>query len=156
LKQYDRASEVGNKLLNLGYADEESKIEAQFYIAKSNLELNQLDQALASFEQVYKQNKTEIGAESMYQVAYINFLKEKYKESQDLIMKLKDDFSYYDYWKAKAFILLADISLKTGDIFTAKNTLQSIVDNYEKDDDVRQTAKDKLNQIKENEKQAPK
>lgn len=156
LKQYDRASEVGNKLLNLGYADEQSKIEAQFYIAKSHLELNQLDQALASFEQVYKQNKTEIGAEAMYQVAYINFLKEKYKESQDLVMKLKDDFSYYDYWKAKAFILLADISLKTGDTFTAKNTLQSIVDNYEKDDDVRKTAKEKLNQILENEKQAPK
>ncbi len=42
-----------------------------------------------------------------------------------------DEFSSYDYWLAKSFILLADIYTITGDLFQAKQTLQSIIDNYE-------------------------
>jgi TolA-binding protein len=64
---------------------------------------------------------------------------------------LKDQFSFYDYWYAKSFILLADCYAKTGDYFQAKSTLQSIIDKYEGAELV-QIAKDKLKAIQEMEK----
>jgi thioredoxin-like negative regulator of GroEL len=44
---------------------------------------------------------------------------------------------------AKSFILLADVYLATGNEFQARQTLQSIIDNYE-GEDLRQLARQKL------------
>jgi TolA-binding protein len=155
LNQYDKTIDVAGKLLNLAYADDASKKAARFYQAKSQLELNQVEQALPTFIQVYKDDKSEIGAEAMYDVAYIYFTQGKYKDAQDIIFSLKDRYASYDYWRAKAFILLSDIFVKTGDDFQAKSTLQSIIENYEGADLVK-IAKDKLNEIKERQKNNPK
>ena len=151
---YDQTIETGNKILNLAFADVESKHTAQYYIAKSQLALNQLDLALPNFDAVYKNDKSEIGAESMYDVAYINFQQGKYKDAQDLIYALKDRYDIYDYWKAKAFILSADISEKTGDNFQAKSTLKSIIDNYE-GEDLKKIAQQKLQEIVDKESKIP-
>jgi hypothetical protein len=48
---------------------------------------------------------------------------------------------------AKSFILLADNYVALKDIFQAKSTLQSIIENYEGDDDILPTAKEKLQAI---------
>ena len=154
LNNYNQCIETGNKILNLAYADAESKHTAQFYIAKSQLALNQLDLALPNFDAVYKDDKSEIGAESMYEVAYISFQQGKYKDAQDLIYALKDRYDIYDYWKAKAFILSADISEKTGDNFQAKSTLKSIIDNYE-GEDLKKIAEQKLQEIIDKESRPP-
>ena len=154
LNMYNETIETGNKILNLAYADADSKHAAQYYIAKSELDLNQLDLALPNFDAVYKNDKSEIGAESMYNVAYINFQQGKYKDAQDLIYSLKDRYDIYDYWKAKAFILSADISEKTGDNFQAKSTLKSIIDNYE-GEDLKKIAQNKLQEIIEKESKIP-
>jgi TolA-binding protein len=153
-KNYDKAIEAGNKLLNLGYADAPYKLRAHYFIGKSEFELNKTEEALSSFSMVYKENKGSMGAEAMYLVALIDFSKEKITESEDLIYKLKDDFPSQDYWKAKAFILLADINIKKNDLFTAKNTLQSIVENSDSPE-LKKIAQDKLEQIKETEKNNP-
>jgi lipopolysaccharide biosynthesis regulator YciM len=149
---YDKTIDMANKILNTGYADNPSKTAAQFYMGKSQLQKQQLDQALANFNTVYENDKSEMGAEAMYDVADIQYLQEKYTDAQKTIFALKDKFSFYDYWYAKAFILLADTYVKTGDTFQAKSTLQSIIDNYKGNDDILQTAKDKLNSIQDNEK----
>ncbi|RYD81218.1 MAG: tetratricopeptide repeat protein [Sphingobacteriales bacterium] len=147
LNNYEKTVEAGNKVLNLGFADDESKIEAQLYIAKSHLSLNQLELALANFSAVQKASKAEAGAEAMYNVAYIQYLQEKYDDAQNTIFDLKDKYAFYDYWKAKGFILLSDVFVKLGDDFQAKNTLQSIIDKYTGKDEIKTTAQDKLNII---------
>ena len=151
-KNYDKTIESANKLLNLGYADAPVKTEAQFLIGKSYLAQNKPEQALTSLSYVYQNNKAEMGAEAMYDVCSILFNQEKVTESEDLIYKMKDDFAGYDYWKAKAFIILADINVKKADYFTARNLLQNIIDNYD-DPDIKKTASEKLNQVTELEKQ---
>jgi TolA-binding protein len=150
LNQYEPCIETGNKLLNLAYADETSKHAAQFYMAKSYLELSKLDQALPLFESVYKNDNSEMGAEALYDVAYINFLQTKYKDAQDMVFKLKDKYPDYNYWKAKAYILLADVLVKTGDDFNAKSTLQGIIDKYD-GEDLKKIASQKLQEIKDRE-----
>jgi len=49
-------------------------------------------------------------------------------------MALSKEYSSSDYWVAKGFILLADVYMKKGNAFQAKQTLQSIIDNYEGED----------------------
>jgi len=47
----------------------------------------------------------------------------------------------------KGFILLSDIYVKEKDYFQAKATLQSIIDNYEKDDGILDICKMKLKEV---------
>jgi hypothetical protein len=53
----------------------------------------------------------------------------------------------YDYWIAKGLILLSDVFLANGDIFQAKATLQSIVDNYTGDQMLIQIAETNLQKL---------
>src|SRR6202000_1506703 len=70
-----------------------------------------------------------------------------YKASQKTCFEMNTDFSNYEYWVAKAFILLADNYVKLKDNFQAKATLQSIIDNYKGDDDILPTARQHLDAI---------
>jgi predicted negative regulator of RcsB-dependent stress response len=47
------------------------------------------------------------------------------------VYDLVDEMPSYDYWLAKSFILLADNYVKLGNVFQAKRTLQSVIDNHE-------------------------
>jgi hypothetical protein len=54
----------------------------------------------------------------------------------------------HDYWVAKTYILISDNYIGMKDIFQAKSTLQSIIENYEvDDDDILITAKEKLKKL---------
>jgi TolA-binding protein len=152
LNDYQKTLDIGNKILSLGYTDGDLKTSAQFYMGKSYMALNQEENAMASFTQVMKANDAEMGAEANYEVAHIYFMQEKYEDSRKSVMALKDNYDGYNYWRAKAFILLADIYVKDGDTFQAKSTLQSIIDKYSpKDDGIVEAAKEKLEEIKANE-----
>ena len=54
----------------------------------------------------------------------------EYHEAENLIFELIDHYAAYDYWVARSFILLADVYMKLDNTFQAKQTLQSIIDNY--------------------------
>lgn len=58
-----------------------------------------------------------------------------------------DNYPSYEYWLINTYILLSDNYLVTNDLFQAKATLQSVLNNYEKDDDLRKMAQNKFNQI---------
>ena len=59
---------------------------------------------------------------------------------------MKSDFSAYDEWVGKAYLLLADNFLATGELFQAKGTLKSLVDNFPRQD-IRDAAREKLKAI---------
>jgi hypothetical protein len=69
-------------------------------------------------------------AEALYNRAYIQLLDKKIESSRADVYRLNDDFSAYEYWVVKGFIILSDIYLLEEDLFQAKATLQSIIDNY--------------------------
>lgn len=89
-------------------------------------------------------------AEAKYYLCLIEFNLGNYKLCEAMIFELTNKYSAYDYWVAKSFILLADSYLKTGNNFQAKETLKSVMDNYE-GDDLRKIAAEKLEAIIEQE-----
>ncbi len=131
LKQFEACIETANNLLLNEKASAELRDEAHLLIARSAFETGQIPLAQTEFNLTYKANKGEKGAESKYFLALIQYKTENYKDAEKIIFEFINEFSAYDVWLAKSFILLADVYVKLGNNVQAKQTLQSIIDNYE-------------------------
>jgi len=143
---FNYAIKTAERLLLTEKITPEHVNEAHYIIAKSALALNNIPLAQTEFEFVAKQTKSEIGIESRYHLASIQFNSGNYKETETIIFALINEGSSYDYWITKSYILLADNYMKIENSFQAKLTLQSIIDNSENKELV-DIAKQKLQTI---------
>jgi TolA-binding protein len=150
IKDYENALVEANRLLSTEKIEDNIKLDALMVKAKAFLSAGELALAQKSFSDIVKLSQGEAGAEAKYNVAEIEFLLKNYKEAETTVFALVNDYSGYDYWVAKGFILLGDIYTRTGNLFQAKQTFQSIIDNYD-GEDLRDIAKKKLNEIIETE-----
>ncbi len=121
------AADKINKSANI---PEELTREATFMSAKANYSLNNFDDALRDFRKVGTEVTSIDGAESKYHVAEILYKKDKYPEAEKVISEFIDMKTPHQYWMARVFLLLADISIKKGDALQARATLQSLRDYY--------------------------
>lgn len=147
----DSAAFASQKYLNSGVAQKDGIIEAQTYLGRFYMAHQKTDSAQIAFNAVLKETKNIYGAEAKYNIALIQYLKKEYKNAQKTIFELNDKFGAFDTWVVKGFVLLADTYIKQNDLFQAKATLQSILDNYEGQDIIDQ-CKLKLAEIIELEK----
>jgi tetratricopeptide (TPR) repeat protein len=145
LKNYPEVIEYANKVLALENPGKELKNEAHYNIAQSKLAQQKHDEAFAEFKALANTAKNEMGAEAGYNVAYIYYLKNDYKQSQKAIFDFIGE-NDYDYWASKAFILLADNYVALKDYFQAKTTLKTVI-NDSKTPELIKTAQEKLDKI---------
>lgn len=151
LNKMDTATQVSFRYVNSGIATKEGLSDAKLNIARFYMNKNKPDSAWADFNYLLRENKkTVIGAEANYNIALIQFMRKDYKASSKTIFEMNDNFGSFEYWVAKAFILLADNYVAQKDYFQAKATLQSIIDEYSKDD-LKIIALEKLKKIEEDE-----
>jgi TolA-binding protein len=114
---------------------EELLRESVFMRAKANYSLNNFDEALIDFRKAATEVVSAEGAESKYRVAELLYKKDQIADSEKIISEFIDQNSPHQYWMARMFLLLADISVKKGDILQARATLQSLRDYYTIDND---------------------
>ena len=114
---------------------EELTREAIFMKAKANYSLNNFDEALIDFRKLSWEVVSSEGAEAKYRVAEILYNKGQSDESDKVISEFIDQKSPHQFWMARMFILLADISAKKGDLIQARLTLESLRDYYTIDND---------------------
>lgn len=114
---------------------EELVIEATFMAAKAYYSLNRYDEALRDFRKTSGEVTSVEGAESKYRVAEILNMKGQTADAEKVVNEFISQNTPHQYWMAKMFILLADISVKKGDMIMARATLQSLKDNYPVDSD---------------------
>lgn len=129
-----KAYATASRIIREKQHPEEIITEAYFIRAKAAMEMDSIAEAQTLFEKVIKRTRNEFAAESKYLLAVIQFNMEEYEEAEREIFELINDIPSYDYWIAKAFILLADVYVKTDNAFQARHTLQSIIDNYDGED----------------------
>lgn len=125
-------------------SSEEDKFKSSLYAGKAYLQKADTTTALKELNDVVANTKTIAAAEAEYNIAKVQYLKRSYKTSQKTCFDLINKLASYDYWVAKAYLLLADNYTAQKDTFQAKATLQSIIDNYKADDDILPAAKQKL------------
>ena len=142
---------AAGKIINLPNIPEELAREATFMSAKANYSLNNFDDALREFRKVATEVTSVEGAESKYRVAELLNKKDKPAEAEKVITEFIDQKSPHQFWMARVFLLLADISIKKGDSLQARATLQSLKDYYKVDNDgILDEVKAKLNSLDEN------
>lgn len=140
-----KSIETSQKIKNAANVPEELEREATFVIAKAYYSLNQFDEALSNFRKTAVEISSAEGAESKYRVAEILFMKENIEESEKVVTQFIEKNSPHQYWMAKMFLLLADISIKKGDNLQARATLQSLKEYYTiSDDGILEEVKQKL------------
>jgi len=126
---------AADKIINSTNIPEELVRETMFMSAKANYSLNNFDDALRDFRKVATEVTSVEGAESKYRVAELLYKKEMTAESEKTISEFIDQNTPHQYWMARMFLLLSDISLKKGDTLQARATLQSLKDYYSIDND---------------------
>ena len=119
-----------NKINNSSEMPVELVREATFMSGKAHYSLNEFEEALRDFRKVATEVTSVEGAESKYRVAELLEKKGMTAESEKVIMEFIDQNTPHQYWMARMFLLLADISIKKGDTLQARATLQSLKEYY--------------------------
>lgn len=149
--KFDDAATSANKVLQIPGIGNNLKADASYILGKAAFEKESYESAKINFQKVVSLSGAEKGAESKYLLATIHFRQKDYKKAEELVFELADEYSSFEYWKASGFILLADIYTSTGNAFQARQTLQSIIENYP-GEDLKKIASKKLETLVENEK----
>lgn len=148
-KDYDQLLAITQRFLNNPRATDPDRAEAQYYLGKGYLQKRDFDQALVAFNKnISLSGDDRYSAEARYWRAYIAYQKRELKKAKDLAFENNKALSGHPYWLVKSFILLADIYTEEGNLFQAKATLQSVVDNYNGDQALLDEAKEKLRRVK--------
>lgn len=128
-------------------SSEEDKYRTGLYAGKAYLLKGDTTNASKEFNYVVANTKTVAAAEAKYNVANLEYLRGNYKASQKTCFELINKLGDYDYWVTKTFVLLADNYVALKDVFQAKSTLQSVIENYKGKDEILPEAKAKLEKL---------
>ena len=131
-------------------ASPEERAVASFYVAKSDFDNKDYDNALTSFNEVLEVGASnEQTAEARYLVAYIYFIKGDYDTAESLANLAIQGNGGYQYWIAKSMLLLADSLAAKGDLFNARAVLEAMLEGYDGDAALIAEAETKLKQYSE-------
>ena len=155
LKNHAGIANAGRRLYNESKASTEYKEEALLAWARSCFDRSERDSAYNFYSQLASSANGEYNGEARCRQAEILMLQQKYEQAEKVIESIVADASS-DYWLAYSFILWADIYYARGNRLQAKQTLQSIIENYDGEDLVA-VARQKLAVItaEEQQQQAP-
>ena len=122
-----------------------AKSKANLYIGKIYMAKNDFPKATEAFNQTIALAKDDFGAEAQFLIAQMLYNQKKYKESSDMIIaKFRNEFSdAADKIVGRAYLLLADDFVGLDNVFQAKATLNSLIDNLT-DKEIVAEAKSKL------------
>ncbi len=128
-KDFAEANNIAKELLTKKGISTDDKAIANLVLGKSLQVNNQCEDAIKAFKQVSAVNKSEWGAESRYETANCYYTLNQLSTAEKAALDVIKVTGSYDYWVAKAYILLGDIYLKEKDYFNAKATYKSVADN---------------------------
>jgi TolA-binding protein len=143
-KDYAEANNASKELLTKKGLSTDDKAVANLVLGKSLQADNQCEQAIAAFKQVAAINKSAWGAEARYEIANCYLTLHQLTDAEKAGLDVIKITGSYDYWVAKAYILLGDVYLQEKDYFNAKATYQSVATNATIPE-LKKEAQDKLN-----------
>lgn len=127
---YAKARATATDLSTLAGATANATNTALLYQGKADFQLGNLDQAATELAATVAAAPSDVnGAEAQYTLAEVLFRQQKYDEAITEAFKVNSSYSAYERWQGRAFLLLADVYTAQRDIFQARATLNSIIDN---------------------------
>ncbi|MBA4322445.1 MAG: hypothetical protein C0408_06455, partial [Odoribacter sp.] len=126
---------VADKISAASNIPEELLRESVFMRGKAHYSQNEYDEALKDFRKISVEVTSAEGAESKYRVAEILNRYGQAAEAEKVINQFIDQNTPHQFWMARMFLLLADISIRKGDYLQARATLAGLKENYHIDSD---------------------
>ena len=139
---------AANDLLKEPKLSPEIMSEARYVRAKAYISLKQENKALADLKEISKDTRTIHGAEAKYLLAQLYYDNKDDKNAETVLMNFIENGTPHQYWLARGFILLADIYIRQGDDFRARQYLTSLQNNYKGDDEIAAMIEDRLGKLK--------
>ncbi|WP_455632831.1 tetratricopeptide repeat protein [Parabacteroides sp.] len=139
---------AANDLLKEPKLSPEIMSEARYVRAKAYISLKQENKALADLKEISKDTRTVHGAEAKYLLAQLYYDNKEDKNAETVLMNFIENGTPHQYWLARGFILLADIYIRQGDDFQARQYLTSLQNNYKGDDEIAAMIEDRLGKLK--------
>ena len=133
INNYDKISFNNRNKINL--------LNAKSFIDKGNSS-NAIDMLLTTINLV----KDESAVEANYLLAKIFYDQSLETQALETLYSLNENFSNYDYWVGKSYLLIAEIFMSMGESFQAKATLESLLENTEINE-IKNNAEELLNKI---------
>ena len=150
-EEYEFASLYADEVLLEDAFSQQSTQFARMILAKSNFEKENYKAVIEQLSEIYNETN-QIAAEAKYLLAKTYYLQGKYEASDTVIYQLVDQVPSYPHWIAKGFILLADNFIAKDDIYNARITFQSVIDNSD-DKMLIEIAQEKLSMLDKAEKE---
>jgi tetratricopeptide (TPR) repeat protein len=129
LKDYDNTRKAATALIDLGGATPLALNTAMLYRGKAFYDQGKLDEAIKEFTATATAATDVSGAEAQYLLAEALFKQKKYAESVDAAQKSAISFADHEYWLGRSFILIAENFAAQNEMFQAKQTLTSVIEN---------------------------
>ncbi|HVM89460.1 MAG TPA: tetratricopeptide repeat protein [Puia sp.] len=150
LQKWSDATGNAQDLLNQKNISTDDRVIANMILAKSYQSNNQCETALQYFRAAASLSKAAYGAEARYEIASCLYSQNQLKDAEKAAFEVINKSGSYELWVTKSYLLLGDVYFKEKDYFNAKATYQSIIDNA-KMEDLRLQAKQKLNEVADEE-----
>ncbi|MBD2754473.1 tetratricopeptide repeat protein [Spirosoma validum] len=139
----DSAAILARDIVAAGSVVPGAQNRAQLMLGKVALAKSDYKTAQTEFDKTIALAKDVNGAEALYHLGEIQNKQKKYKESTATLLKFNEQFADFEYWKGKAFILVADNNVALDETTQAKAVLNSIIENSS-DETIIAEAKQKL------------
>ncbi|MGX8713323.1 MAG: tetratricopeptide repeat protein [bacterium] len=130
LRNHDQVIAAGKAILDEVKTTPAMREEACLFMARSRFDNGQPDSSFSLYTRLVGSSNGEYNGEARCRQAEILMMNRQYDNAEKIIEGIVSDASS-DYWLAYSFILWADIYYARGNNLQAKQTLQSIIDNYD-------------------------
>lgn len=130
LDDYDVAIGCGNELLAMTELSKDKKNQANYYVGMSLYKKDDYRGALSKLEACSQKDRGAMGAEAAYYVVLTKYNLGNLDEAEESVFYISDNFSSFSYYVAMSFVTLSDVYVAKDNVFQAKETLKSIIDNY--------------------------
>jgi predicted Zn-dependent protease len=144
LKRYDVAIRAASDLIADSKVGPEEKSEAMFMRAESYYVTGKPAEAVADWQTLSADSRTEYGAQANVRLAEYAFNTNQYKAAEDLLVKFIDSGTPHAYWLARGFILLADVYNKTDRQVEAEQYLLSLKSNYSENEEINKMIEERM------------
>lgn len=154
--KYEQTVAMASEIIDNPEAESTVLREARYCRAKSYIHLEGNDSvipavAVPDLKALSSDLSFESGAEAAYLYADYLFKTKNYSESEAEIVSFIERGTPFQYWIARCFIILSDISVARDNDFMAKQYLLSLQENYSADDDIAAMIAERLSAITERE-----
>lgn len=128
-----------------GVSEQETE-EARYLIALTAPAIGENELAMQQYEILARSQNSDYSSLAQYALLEQRVKAGLYEEAERMIFDYISHSSMNEYYLVKTYLLWADIYFQKGNTLQAKQTLQSIIDNYE-GEDLREIAAQKLEMI---------